>query len=495
MKKHLTVLSACAVAALLVTTNRAVAQREDGRRSIQSYGAATPGANKTSPFLWPLVTARPGEKNYGLTLTNARTNAGIVAFYSFRPADFMFRQVRVLIDLGLAQLLPLATTDANGQFTWKLPLPNRANLIGFSAVHQAYIADPSANSIGISASQGLRVTAARSAMVYTSAGAAVDLTTGRVTSFGIRGNDVALYGKGRYVLVPSMTGGSRRTRKTDLYDASFNPPRLLKSHNSPPPATPNGPTMFPWSVAVTPDDTRAYIVHQGPRGSNPVVQVVHAVPGLFGRAIGSIPMGAVIDPLYMEFTSDSKIGILGTLGLFGGGAQLRKIDTDPRSTNYNKQVGLWQGRSRFMFGFARVTDTVFAAAHSSLGGTTVVDLIDIRTMKRVTRIAGTGFGPVSWGLVADPRGHILYVANNGNGRNNSVSGIARIIVDPSDPKYRTVTWITDKIRATGDVKGLAVSDAGDRLYAVIDSNVRVYDAATLKEVGRYRASAQELIVR
>ena len=105
-----------------------------------------------------------------------------------------------------------------------------------------------------------------------------------------------------YSIVPA---GLSRT--TNLFDASANPPKFLKSFTPPPPAQPSDPLMSPWSVSVTPDNRRLFVVNQGPANSKPVVQVVYAMPpSLFGRAIGTIPLGTIIDALRMEFTSDGQ---------------------------------------------------------------------------------------------------------------------------------------------------------------------------------------------
>ena len=109
-------------------------------------------------------------------------------------------------------------------------------------------------------------------------------------------------------------------------------------------------------------------------------------------------------------------------------------------------------------------------------------------MRATAAMPTKGFGPTSWDIVADPRGKYVYVSNTGNSRTNSVSGVARCIVDKNDPNFRQVTFITQGISATATMWGVALSDAGDRLYASTGNTILEYDTATLKRLRSWSVS-------
>lgn len=467
------------------------------QNSIQSHGTATAGTGGKLPDLWPTTTPRTGASSFGLTISNGLANSKAVGFVSLQAANTGIGGVGIFVDFNSSLQLPFVTLDAQGSQTYKLPIPNGAALIGITVYAQAFIADAGGAPLGFSATQGLSFKVANTGMVLGSRSiggsqdpqAVVDLGTGQLNFFGAtqvdNGNDVCFTKNRTHCMVPAGLG-----KNVSLFDCSQVPPKYVSSFTA---------QQIPWSVTMNPDGIRAYVVNQGAANSNPEVQVVWAIPSIpsFGTQFsgGNIKLGAVIDALAMEFTKDGRIGVLGTLGLFGGGADVRKYDTNAASTNYHKQLGNQLFSGQFMFAFAVLQDDqTVAAAVAPLGQAGQVALIDLTTMQLIDidpKTAGyqsigtepgtrTPIGRVVSDMVTGPRGKYLYLANTENVNSTLIYSILQIVIDRKDPSFGK--WV--KVTTSSSVSSLAISDAGDRLYAATGTAIQEHDTQSLANVVR-----------
>ncbi len=468
------------------------------QNSIKTYGVPTPGTGSRSPDLWPTTTPRIGAGTFGLTISNGLASAPAVGFVGIQTANTGIGGVTVLIDFATSLQLPFVTLDAQGAQTYQLPIPNKSSLVGVTVYSQAFIADSGGAPLGFSATQGLSLKLANKGLLLGSRSiggsqdpqAVVDLGANQLSYFGANqvdnGNDVHFTIGRTHCMVPAGLSGN-----VSLFDCSIVPPKFVTTFSA---------QKIPWSVTANPDGLRAYVVNQGPANSNPVVQVVWAIPTLptFGSQFsgGNIALGSIIDALRMEFTSNGKIGVLGTLGLFGGGADVRKYDTAVGSTTYHKQLGNVQFSGMYMFAFAVLKDdSTVAAAMAPLGSPGQVPLIDLNTMQVIdidpitagiqsigteVRTTRTPIGRVVSDAVCGPRGKYLYLANTENIGGNLVYSILQIVIDRKDPSFGTWT----KATTSSSVNGLAISDAGDRLYAATATAIQEHDTQKLTTVVR-----------
>jgi len=478
---------------LLVVSTSLVAQN-----TIQTYGAATAGSAGKKPDLWPTTTARVGGSSFGLKISNGLANAKAVGFLGLQSANTGIGGVAVLIDFASSLQLPFVTLDAQGAQTYKLPIPNITALLGVTGYAQAFIADAGGASLGFSATPGLSFKVANKGLVLGSRSiggkadpqAVVDLGANTLSFFGAtqldNGNDVQFTKNRTHCMVPASL-----TANVSLFDCKVIPPKYVSSFKG---------QKTPWSVTMNPDGIRAYVVNQGPANSNPEVQVVWAIPNLptFGSQFsgGNIKLGAINDAMRIHFTRDGKIGVLGTLGLFGGGADVRKYDTNASSTTYHKQLGNILFTGHFMFASTLLKDDkTIAAGIAPLGLPGKVELIDLATMQPIDidRISGghqsigtevrtprTPIGRVVSDMVPGPRGKYLYVANAENIGGKVFYSVLQIVVDRQDPSFGK--WV--KATTASQVSGLAISDAGDRVYVATGSAIQEHDTANLTRIVR-----------
>ncbi len=483
-KRHALVLP---LAGLLVTA----AASSLGAQGLRAYGQGTAGSPKAGgkvPFIWATSTPRPGNAGFGITIDRGRPNALSMMFLSLNTADFTVGGVRVLIDFGASLQFPLAKLDGAGSLTYHLPIPNVAALVDARVHHQAFIADSGAAPLGFSATQGLDVRVMRSGMLLATRSTgglsppqiAINLDNGKRSSFSHSGmTNNFIPGLLPRTRTHMLVGCSRRD-KVVLFDCTVFPPKFNLEFSS---------SGHPHGCTWSPDGVRAYIVNQTMSTGKPEVQIVWALLGKpnFGSPFpgGNIPLGKTIDALRMLFPKDGNTGILGVLGLFGGGGELRKYDTRPGSPTYNTSLGLYKVAGKILWDFCRVDENTVACGLSGLGGRGVIHLVDIRTMKLVKAFSGK-FGPVIQGIVADARGRYLYIGNTPKGA--IPPGTIRINIDKTDANYGKIVNIGAGLQPTWSVWDVEVSDAGDRLYALAGEgiqtafvgNILEYDTTTLK---------------
>lgn len=475
---------------LAFATIAAIGTSSLGAQSLIAYGKGTPGSGGKTPQLWASSTPRPGNAKFGLTIEQGFPNTTAVGFLSLKKANFNLGGVGILIDFGLSFQLPFLTLDSAGAGAYKLPLPNSSSVLGAQVYQQVFIADAGGAALGFSATQGLDLTVVNFGVLLglrstgsASPQIAINLDTGTQSSF--------THTSMTNVAIADMYPGSRawcmmgsgRSNKVALFDCDAFPPKFVKEFGS---------SGTPWAITWNPDGIRAYIVNQTAATGTPEIQVVWGLPGLnnFGQAYpgGNIPLGTTIDAMRMEFTSTGNIGMLGTLGLFSGGGELRKYDTRIGSSNYHKQIAKYHTLGKYQWEMCRIDDDTFAIAVSGLGTQVHVELIDINTMKRKASMGVTAFGAVVRGMVAGPRGRYLYIGNSPASRWNVPAGVVRINIDPKDTNYGKFVNINAGFSATWSAYDVEITDAGDRLYAIIGTGIQTnfvgkiveYDTTTLQ---------------
>lgn len=473
-------VSAVTVAAL-VTVSLASTQ------SLQRYGSGTAGTGGKVPFLWATSMPRPGNTAFGLAITRGRANGVAIPFLAAREANLKVGSLTVLVDLATSLPLGGAVLDGSGAGTLAFPLPNVPALVGLTFFSQAFVPDSGA-SMGVSATQGLRVRVSEHGLVLgtrstgsSSPQIAIRLDSGvrstfsssSMTNLGIPG----LYPKnGTHCIA-----GSGRTGKVALFDCRVFPPKFVREFSS---------NFTPWCTTWHPDGVRLYVVNQSSSSNRPSIDVYWGLPAAanFGTPYpgASIPLGGTIDADRLVFTSDGNTGILSTLGLFGGGGELRKYDTKLNSPTYHQQTGLYKVRGRYIWDMCRIDDFHFAIAHSALAGAMTLEIINIATMKSVQSWNDARFGRLVDGLSADPSERYLYL-----GKRSSYPGsILRINVDRSDPNYGKIVTINAGIKSNWGVYDVKVNDAGDRVYAIVGAGIQTSFVGAIHE---YDTSTQKLL--
>lgn len=443
-------------------------------QSLTPYGTGTPGTGGKTPRLWATSAPRLGNTGYALTIDNGLPNAPVVGFIALRKAQFNLGGVDVWIDFAVSFQLPIATLDAQGSASYPLPLPNNASLLGANVFQQAFVGDAGGAPIGFSATQGVDALVTNFGVLIgtrstgsASPQIAINLDTGTQSSFSYTSmTNVDIAGmfprRGTHCLM-----GSGRSNKVALFDCETFPPTFVTEFNA---------NSTPWACTWNPDATRAYIVNQAPATGTPDIQVVWGIPGAanFGQQYpgGNIPLGSTGDALRMMFTSDGNTGLLGVLGLFGGGGELRRYDTRVSSPTYHQQNGILKWSGEYMFDCCRVSDTVFAVATAGLGSQSMIRLVDVTTMTEIKTIGRIQFGAVIQGMVADQFGQWLYVGNSPSTTYSVPAGIVRIDVDKNSPGYGTTTNIAAGIQSNWQVYDVEISPAGDRIYAIVGTGIQ-----------------------
>jgi hypothetical protein len=121
------------------------------------YGYGCPGSNTLIPDL--SVSAEPTVGSNGTILVNDVLNAPSVPGFLFIGTT---KQLVDLTPLGMPAcflhhdaLVAVATVGINGTVTVPYTIPNNAGLIGTQLLLQAACTDPSVNSLGVTASNGV----------------------------------------------------------------------------------------------------------------------------------------------------------------------------------------------------------------------------------------------------------------------------------------------------------------------------------------------------
>lgn len=458
-------------------------------QSLLAYGKGTPGTGGRTPYLWASSTPRPGNASFGLTVDRGRPGSPAIGFLSINKSQFTLGGVEVLIDFGASFRLPLVTLDAAGKTVYNVPLPNSTSLLGAQVFQQVFVVDPGGAALGFSATQGLDLTVMNFGMLFgtrstgqASPQVAINLDTGArssVTQASMTNAQIpGMYpGDRSYCMV-----GSGRSSKVAMFDCRVFPPKFVTEFAS---------SGTPWCVTWHPDGVRAYVVNQTSASGTPEIEVVWALPGMptVGNPYpgGNIPLGAIKDAMRIVFPSSGDVGLLSTLGLFGAGGELRKYDTKINSPTYHQLLASYKTSGEYHWEMCRVDDDTIAIAVGQLAAPLRIELIDVSTMQKKATFGPNKVGAVVRGLVVDPRGRYLYVGNNPASRLGVVEGILRINIDSTDPNYGQIVNINAGFSSNWGNYDVEISDAGDRLYALIGTGIQArfvgkiveYDTTTL----------------
>jgi hypothetical protein len=459
---------------LLATTIAATAASSLDAQSLRSYGKGTAGSGGKTPFLWAASTPRPGNTNFGLTIDNGRPGSLAVCFLSLNKSQINLGGVDILIDFSLSFQLPFVSLNSTGKATYQLPMPATPSILGSQVFQQAFVSDPGGAALGFAATQGLDLRVANFGILLgtRSTGSAtphlaINLDTGvrsSVTQASMTNAQIpGMYpGTRSHCMV-----GSGRSGKVAMFDCQVFPPKFVTEFAA---------SGTPWCITWHPDGSRAYVVNQASASSTAEIQVVWALPGLptIGNPYpgGNIPLGPIKDAMRMVFPGAGDVGLLSTLGLFGGGGELRKYDTRPSSPTYHNLLASYKTSGQYHWDMCQVDEDTIAVAVGQLAAALHIELIDINTMQKKASFGPGGFGGVVRGLVADPRGRYLYVGNNPASRLNAVAGILRINIDANDPNYGQIDNINAGFSPNWGNYDVELSDAGDRLYALIGTGIQ-----------------------
>lgn len=482
--------------------------------AVQAYGTASPGSGGALPGLWCNSTPRPGNNSFALLMDGGLGGAPAITYMSAGSADLTVSGLRLLVDLTLAVPLPAVVLqgsgNGNGRASLSAPLPNLTVLEGLPLFFQTYILDAGGQWLGFSATQGLRTVGHAAGFVLAAPSSRINLPANTVTSFGgtnvgSGANAIAIAPDCSTVFVAGRLPGGPGAA---IFDATQTSLPHVKTFSVVDTGT------NPWTATVTPDGSRIYLANQGPSSTTPKVECFYARPSPIA---GNPYPGPVLDPgsistIRIEFTRNSKVGYVSSLGI-GGPAGVLRYDTDPSSTTFHQQTGSATFPGKFVWD-ARLSpdDTRLFVSVSPLGSFGEIAVVDARTMQvldwdpvapGIQNIGGevslpvTPLGRVCWSVAVGPRNRFLYITVSG-----SVAGPARFLrvnIDASSPDFRKFVVYTTGL-ATGDtLYNVLLSPAGDTAYLAIGNTTKLHeiDTATMtqRRVHTLPAGAKEMVYR
>jgi hypothetical protein len=201
-----------------------------------------------------------------------------------------------------------------------------------------------------------------------------------------------------------------------------------------------------------------------------------------------IRLVGVADALAVVFTDDSESAFVAARGtLPGTPGSLTMVDVRPTSTTFHQQRGRVDFPGRHVADAALSADGrwVFAPLVAP-GQPGQLAVIEVTTLLPIDQDAGapgvqhlggevslprTPLPNVLGRIVVDPRGDEVYCT--------SVGAIVRVNVAPTSAAFRRVVAIGDNIPPGEQVAALALSDAGERLFAATSTQVVEIDTVTL----------------
>jgi hypothetical protein len=463
--------------------------------SVRRYGGPTPGSGGIAPTVWVNAVPRPGDPGFKLVVERTLGGTWAFPFVAPRAADFTHAGLRLLIDPSVALYggawFMNGSGPGNGRGDIPLPLPASVHLIGQPVHVQAFTLDDFApNPLGLAASAGLRLVPALPAQLLvmrTLAGSpdaqgVIDLAANRVIAFGENrfadGRAATFAPAGRLAL--AIDPVPRRMR---VFDCTTVPPVWWTD-------VPLAAEGTPEHVTLTPDASRAYVVHTGAAGMPPIEAFdVRDGPG-FGQPWPGPPirLAGVGDACGIAFDPDSRFAFVAARGTATGTpGSVSLVDVRPGSPTFHQQLARLEfpGRQATAIAIAGEPGTVFVPLVAP-GRSAWLARLDAATFTPIDADPGTPgiqhlggevslprtplpdvLGP----LAADPRGEELYCG--------AVGAIVRVGVDPASPSFRRVVAITDNVRPADQVAAILLSDAGDRLYAITPLQVVEIDLRTL----------------
>jgi len=464
--------------------------------SVRRYGQATPGSGDVAPTLWVNGVPRPGDATFRLRVERALGGTWGLTFLSTTAADFTHGGVRFLIDPGSAvyggaQFLS-GQGAGGGRGDVPLPLPRAASLIGQPLFVQVFTLDDFApNPLGIAATRALRlvpalpgaVLAARSLSGSPDVQSVVETEANRVVDYDgttvADGRSATFAPGGDLALVLDAVG-----RRLQAYEYHTSPPALFASIDL-------GSEGEAALAAVLPDGTRAYVAHTGAVGTQPPIAAYDVRRGAgFGQPWpgGPVRLAGVHDTVALVFAPDGSLAYVAARGSAAGqGGSVTKVDVRAGSATFHQQL------ARIDFPRREVSDVALDPEGSTLyvaltapgqpGQLATLDLgafapvdqdpgaLGVQHLGGEISLPRTPLPDVLGKLAADPRGDDVYACTTG--------AVVRVTVAPSASAFRQVVATSDNIPAGELVAALAVSDAGERVYAATSRQVIELDATTL----------------
>ncbi len=470
-----------------------VAQSAVASDSVRRYGTPSPGSDNIAPTIWVNSVPRPGNRDFALRVERSLGGTWTFPFYSRAAGDLNFGGVRFLVDLsagiyGGAFFLPGSGSGA-GAGNIPLPLPNEPEMVGVPIFVQAFTLDDfAANSLGLGATTGLRLVpalaeqllVARSLSGSPDPQTVIDLVRNQTVDFDVTqcgdGSAIVYAQKGGAALVVDSAAARLRA-----FDATPPSPTALANFG----LLTEGQAV---AITLTPDGSRAYVLHNGTSSVAPIAAVDAREGATFGQAWpgGAIRLANVADAVAMVFSGDSAVGYVGARGGSGAAGSVTKVDVQPGSATFHQQVARLQFAGRQVTGLALAGDGAvlcIGLVGGSQGGElalidlatfTVLDVdagaAGVQNLGGETSLPRTPLPAVLGHVAADPRGEEVYCASRG--------GIARVNVARNLPVFRRVVTITDNLGGTVLIGALLVADAGDRLYVTTPTQVVEIDTVS-----------------
>lgn len=456
--------------------------------SVRRYGGASTGSDGIAPTLWVNSAPRLGNGSFALRVERSLGGTWAFPFYAPAPDDFTVGGLRFCIATqrsvyGGAYFLPGSGSGA-GAGNIPLPLPNAPQLLGQPLYVQAFTLDDfAANQFGLGATTGLRVVpalaeqlvVARSATGAPDAQSVIDLVANRVVTFDSTqftgGRDAAYARSGALAMVLDPVPARLR-----VFDSTVSPPVADTNVT----LLAEGQAV---ALAVTPDASRVYVLHNSAAASAPIVAYDLRDGTSFGQPWpgAAIRLSNVADAVAMVFSGDSRVAYVSARG-----GRVVKVDVRPGSPTFHAELARLDFAGRQAHGLGLVADgTVLCVALTGASRGGELALIDLATFTAID-VDATAPGVQNLGgevsrpraplpntlgaLAADGRGEQVYVA--------ALAAIARVNVARHLANFGAVTIIIDNIGPTQAVGDILVSDAGDRIYATTPTQVIEIEAAT-----------------
>jgi hypothetical protein len=479
----------------LVATTLAVLPPLAADDSVRRYGQGSPGSGNIAPTIWVNSVPRPGDLLFRVRVERALGGTWAFPFFGPREDDITVAGLRFLLDMRNASYAGAfflsGTGNGGGSGHIPFPLPNNVGLVGQPVLLQAFTLDDFApNPFGIAATSGLRLLpqlpgqllVARALPGAPDPQNVIQLAPNRVLPFDeqrfVQGRAVAFAQYGAIAL--ALDPGAARLRVFDADGATptWRTDLLLNT---------NGVAEH---VVVTPDETRAYVVHRGAAGTQPPALALDVrATASFGMAWpgGPIQLVGTHDPTALVFTADSDTAFLAARGDGTLPSSVSRIDTGPGSPTFHRQL------ARLEFPNHQVTCLALAPDGSTLyapltaaGRPGELALIDVATFTLIDVDQGapgvqnlggersrprTPLPDALHCIAVDPRGEEVFLGTLG--------AIVRVHVAVASPLLGRVASTTDDIPPGDAVSNVVVSGAGDFVYATTSQRVIEVDTVRL----------------
>jgi DNA-binding beta-propeller fold protein YncE len=440
--------------------------------ALRNFGSATAGATG-APEMWANDAPRQATGlPFAFRIENAAGTSAAFPVVAFAAAHTTIAGLEVNLPPNGAFVLPLVVTDPHGAATVPMTIPSAPPLLGLDLFAQVIVVDATSLSpLQLTSSRGLQLSIAGAPQLFVAevAGSlqeAIDLTTGTTSVVGASASNIAAYSRdGRRLFLQGTTSlpGGRSQGLVRFFDTTLAAPVPL---GSPPTFATAGVSVN--RLVLTPDGHRLYVV-EGNQPSFGFVEVLDAdaaSPGFGTPVVPPVPMPFAV-PIDLAFAPDGLRAYVTTLGL-NVPVSIAVLDTDPASATYHQVVGgvpVPGGPICTAIEMDPAGRYLYIALNS--GGSEDIAVLDVTTLTLVDFDPSTpgvqhlgwlyGLGAYINDMVVLPRGGQLLCGERG--------GVRLIDVLPTSPTLGNSVFVPLGTSTLANVFAIAVSPAGDRLYA------------------------------